>query len=961
MAPFRSRYATAVKLPTTCVLAAMALHAVPPVAFGAEAQLLTDTRQLTFEGRRAGEGYFSADGKALVFQSEREPGNPFFQIYHLDLTTGDTHRVSPGIGKTTCAFFRPGTNRVLFSSTHLDPEAESRQREEIEFRASGQERRYDWDYDVHMDVFSADRDGSGLKRLTDAPGYDAEASYSPDGEQIVFTSLRNAYPPENLADQNRKRLETDPAYFGEIYIMDADGGNQTRLTETPGYDGGPFFSADGERIVWRRFDENGMNADVYTMRPDGSDVRRLTDFGSMSWAPYFHPSGEYAIFASNKHGFSNFELFLVDAAGIREPVRVTHADGFDGLPVFSPDGSRLSWTSNRTGSGESQLFLASWDHASALAALASSPKRSATNPVPDKVEDRLKASVEYLASDELEGRMTGSEGARKAADHIATALRAIGLDPFGDDGSFFQTFEFTADRRIVPEANALRVDVGVKSEVYEVDTDFRPLSFSANADVEGEVVFAGYGLSVPGATGYDSYEGLDVADKIVLVLRYVPEEVAVERRAELNRYAGLRYKAMIARDRGAKAILVTTGPNSPNAGKLIPMTFDNSLAGSGIVAASVSGEVATALFADADTNLEETQSQLDIENPHFLGQFPLEGIEVAIRTGVERIKETDRNVLAVLPAVDGTTSETVVVGAHYDHIGHGGTSSLARDDEEGKIHNGADDNASGVAVALEMARTLAQRENRRRNILFAFWSGEELGLIGSSRFVDRPPLPLENVVAYFNFDMVGRLRDNKLSLQGVGSSGVWRGIIERNVPAGFDLALLDDPYLPTDSTAFYPKGIPILSFFTGSHEDYNRPTDDPETLDYEGMVRIAALGTAIVQDMVSAAERPDYREVQNAAPAGGGRDTLRAYVGTIPDYATDIAGVKISGVRGGGPADKAGMQGGDVIVEFAGNAIANIYDYTYALDAVKIGEPVEVAVLRDGEQVTLTIVPEARP
>ena len=172
--------------------------------------------------------------------------------------------------------------------------------------------------------------------MTDAPGYDAEASYSPDGEKIVFTSLRNAYPPANLPAEDRKRLETDPAYFGEIYIMDADGGNQARLTETPGYDGGPFFSADGERIIWRRFDEDGMNADVYTMRLDGSDVRRLTDFDSRSWAPYFHPSGEYAIFASNRHGFSNFELFLVDAAGRREPVRVTHADGFDGLPGVAP-------------------------------------------------------------------------------------------------------------------------------------------------------------------------------------------------------------------------------------------------------------------------------------------------------------------------------------------------------------------------------------------------------------------------------------------------------------------------------------------------------------------------------------------------------------------------------------------------------------------------------------------------
>jgi len=942
---------------------AMALYALPTAAVDSEERFLSNTRQLTFEGERAGEGYFAPDGRALVFQSEREPGNPFFQIYYLDLTTGDTHRVSPGIGKTTCAFFRPGTNRLLFSSTHLDPEAEARQHEEIEFRASGQERRYDWDYDVHMDVFAADRDGSNLKRLTDAHGYDAEASYSPDGEKIVFTSLRSGYPPEGLAEDDRERLETDPAYFGEIYIMDADGGNQVRLTETPGYDGGPFFSRDGGRIIWRRFDEYGMNADVYTMRLDGSDVRRLTDFGSMSWAPYFHPSGEYAIFASNKHGFSNFELFLVDAAGEREPVRVTHTDGFDGLPVFSPDGKSLSWTSNRTGSGESQLFLADWDHAAAVLALASSSVRGVPEErSPDDPIKRLRATVDYLASDALEGRMTGSDGARLAAEHIAEQLRALGLHPGGGEEGYHQPFEFTAERRVVPEANSLRVTTRDGETEYVVDTDFRPLSFSSNSQVEGEVVFAGYGLSVPGAEGYDAYAGLDVADKVVVVLRYAPEGVDSTRRAELNRYAGLRYKAMVARERGAKAILVVAGPNSPNAGKLIPLTRDNSLAGSGIVAASIAGEVAETIFRAADKDIEQVQSQLDIENPHFLGQFPLPDVRLSIGTGVERVRATDRNVLALLPATEPDVSETVVVGAHYDHIGRGDTSSLARKGEEGEVHNGADDNASGVAVTLELARSLSQSNDRRRNILFAFWSGEELGLIGSSRFVESPTLPLEDIVAYFNFDMVGRLRENRLSLQGVGSSSVWRRHIERrNVPAGFDLALLDDPYLPTDSTAFYPKGIPILSFFTGSHEDYNRPTDDPETLDYEGMARIAALGDAIIRDVVAGAERPDYAEVRNAAPAEGGRDTLRAYLGTIPDYATDLTGVKISGVRGGGPADKAGMRGGDVIVEFAGNAVANIYDYTFALDAVKIGEPVEMVVLRDGERVTLQIVPEARP
>ena len=188
------------------------------------------------------------------------------------------------------------------------------------------------------------------------------------------------------------------------------------------------------------------------------------------------------------------------------------------------------------------------------------------------------------------------------------------------------------------------------------------------------------------------------------------------------------------------------------------------------------------------------------------------------------------------------------------------------------------------------------------------------------------------------------------------------GLIERrNVPAGFKLSLLDDPYLPTDSTAFYPKGIPILSFFTGSHEDYNRPTDDPDTLDYAGMRRITDFGAAIVNDVVSNDHRPEYAEVEVATAPGGNRDSLRAYLGTIPDYATDLAGVKISGVRGGGPADKAGMQGDDVIVEFAGQTIRNIYDYTYALDAIKIGEPVDVVVLRDGKRTTLRIVPEARP
>src|SRR5438132_316261 len=313
-----------------------------------EARFLSHTRQLIFEGRRSGEGYFSPDGKSLIFQSKREPGNPFYQIYILDFETGDSHRVSSGIGKTTCAFFRPGSDEVLFASTHLDPETSAKQKAELEFRASGKERRYSWDYDEKMDIFLARRDGSNLRRLTSEQGYDAEASFSPDGKLIVFCSLRSAYPTNKLSAEEFKHLQTDPSWFGDIYLMQADGSNVRRLTRTPGYDGGPFFSPDGQRVIWRRFTERGDTADVYTMNLDGSDERRLTDFGAMSWAPYFHPSGRYVIFTSNKFGFGNFELFIVDANGEREPVRVTFTDGFDGLPVFSPDGKRLAWTSSRT-------------------------------------------------------------------------------------------------------------------------------------------------------------------------------------------------------------------------------------------------------------------------------------------------------------------------------------------------------------------------------------------------------------------------------------------------------------------------------------------------------------------------------------------------------------------------------------------------------------------------------------
>ena len=352
-----------------------------------EADFVTRVRRLTYDGRRAGEGYFSPDGKKLVFQSEREPGDPFYQIYLLDLGSGETRRISPGMGKTTCSFVRPGTNEILFASTHHDPRSLDLQREELEARASGRERRYAWDYDPEMELYVADATTLALRRLTDARGYDAEASYSPDGKWIVFSSTRSGYQDgaSNGAGgaaldvaaktERAKKLETDPSYYGEIYLMPAEGGEPKRLTDVPGYDGGPFFTASGSRIVWRRFSENGLIADVWSMKPDGSDQRRITDFGAMSWAPWTDPKERYILFASNKLGFSNFEIYLVDIDGKKEPVRVTYRDGFDGLPVLSPDGRTLAWTSTRHGEPGGQIFVGQWNDAAALAAIAAAPSR----------------------------------------------------------------------------------------------------------------------------------------------------------------------------------------------------------------------------------------------------------------------------------------------------------------------------------------------------------------------------------------------------------------------------------------------------------------------------------------------------------------------------------------------------------------------------------------------------------
>lgn len=576
---------------------------------------------------------------------------------------------------------------------------------------------------------------------------------------------------------------------------------------------------------------------------------------------------------------------------------------------------------------------------------------------PGTVEDHVRT----LASERLEGRLTGTKGERRAAAYLVRELRRIGAQPLGE--GFEIPFGFAAGTRDVGSTLAVTTPEG--SREFAAPDAVRALSFSASESVEAPVVFAGYGIVTPdaGPDRYDSYAGLDVRDKIVVVLRYFPEDLPHERRVALSRYSGLRYKALVARERGARGLVVLTGPRSPNAGQLAPLSFDTSAAGSGIVAASATEAVAQALFGGAGTPaLAGLQARLDAGDPHAAG-FALPHATLALHVRLERERREGRNVVGLLRGTDPGPRKTVLLGAHYDHLGRGDHgSSLAREDERGRIHPGADDNASGVAAVLAVGARLAA-DPPKGDVVLALWSGEELGLLGSTAFARGALLPPERIAAVLNFDMVGRAAEGGVVAQGTGTSPAWPALLERTSDAvGLSLAFEESPYLPTDSVVFDEEDVPTLNFFTGAHADYHRPTDTADRIDFAGLEQVARLGEAVARDLADAPSPPPFARVERHLEHGGvGRASLRCYTGTIPDYTATTDGLRLSGVVDGGPAEQAGLRGGDVIVRFGSQRIANIYDYTYALDAAKIGEPIEVEYLRGGRRRTTRLVPEARP
>jgi Tol biopolymer transport system component len=948
--------------------------------------LLSNIRQQTFVGRRAGEGYFDNSGKLFVFQSERDSKNPFYQIYLRSLESGKVELVSTGEGKTTCAWIHPDQTHVLFASTHLDPRSRELQEEELEFRKSHKQKRYSWDYDASYDLFSRNRSNSEIKQLTFAKGYDAEAAYSPDGSQIVFASNRAAYA-RALSEKEQETLKQNPSYFIDLYIMNSDGSGLKQLTTTPGYDGGPFFSSDGKKITWRRFSKDGGTAEIYVMNRDGSEQKQISRLGKMSWAPFFHPSGDYLIFSTNVHGFKNFELYILGLDG--KTARVTHKEGFDGLPVFSPDGSILSWTSTRADGKHSQLFFAEWNDEQARKMLGLAAKSESSEakkdaaPTESELRSRIKKHVKTLSNSKFGGRKSGTEGELKATEYAARELAALGLVPAGDDNSYYEYFDFTSGVSLGTDNHLALSRIG--SEIHteaELHSDWRPLAFSQSGRINSApIVFVGYGLVAPKSTspsgetlpGYDSYGSVDVTDKWVLAFRNAPKAASEEERRHLSRYSGLRFKAMAARDRKAKGLIVVSSPIDSADEELVALHSDATLSGTSLPSISISRSFAAQLVADTERDFNSIAESL--EKGEILEAFELNKVSLSGEIEVLQEKARGRNVLAMLPATrQNPQTKTLVIGAHIDHLGKGiHGSSRASKDEQGHIHPGADDNASGVALALEIARSFSKAKAEgtlvtQHNLLIGLWSAEEMGLIGSTHFTnsrakkttDGKLSIFDDYGAYINMDMVGRLRKS-LVIHGGGSSPSWAELIESAAPtSNVSIRLESDAYLPTDATSFYLKGVPILSAFTGVHKDYHAPSDTYEKLNYRGLEDIHELLTGISEDLLTAKELPEFREVKKPKHYGE-RVSLRAYLGTVPEYGeSGVVGVKLSGVAKDGPADKAGLRGGDTIVKLADKTIENVYDYTYAIEGLKIDESVQITVLRDGAELTLSITPGAR-
>lgn len=571
---------------------------------------------------------------------------------------------------------------------------------------------------------------------------------------------------------------------------------------------------------------------------------------------------------------------------------------------------------------------------------------------PEITAAELLKHVKYLASDELEGRRVGSKGANVAADYIANEMKSYGLKPIGDKGTYFQNFDFVAGIKL-HEINMLALTISGNTINLMPDRDYRPVGFSSSGSFSGGIVFIGYGISDT-SKKYDDYAGMDVKGKAVMILRNAPPDST----KDFGMVAALRYKASKARELGAKALIVVTGPEDSDNDDLMRLSYDNASGGAGILAVNITRKMADEILKESAMTVKTLQQEInETKSPRSIS---LPNANLRLTVSLKEIVENARNVVGMLEGNDpDLKDEIIVIGAHYDHLGMGGEGSLKPDTVA--IHHGADDNASGTSGLLELAQAFASsRSSLKRSIVFIAFSGEEEGLLGSGYYVNHPIRPLEKTVTMLNMDMIGRLKAKGLIVSGVGTSQGFEALAKKyDTDSMFVLKLTKDGFGPSDQASFYGKKIPVLFFFTDIHSDYHRPSDTYDKLNYPGMEQVVRYVRSIATELDETSDKPAYVAVEVPRQQMTGRST-RVYMGTVPDFGEQVEGMKLSGVREGGPAAKAGLQAGDIIVKFGKVEIKNLYDFTYALGEYKPGDEVDVVIKRGNESRTMHVILEKR-
>jgi len=576
---------------------------------------------------------------------------------------------------------------------------------------------------------------------------------------------------------------------------------------------------------------------------------------------------------------------------------------------------------------------------------------------------RLKSHIEYLSSDALEGRMTGQRGCEQAAGYIAGQMQQIGLEPMGDKGTWYDNFSFTSGSGL-GAGNRCHIKAGAIETNLITKTDWTPMFFSPNASIDGPVVFAGYGITAP-QYKWDDYAELNVRGKIVIILRFEPgrdDDKSPFAGRQDTRFSDPRMKAIRAKEAGAKAVVIVNGTlgSEGRADSLLALQQVNSGGDVGIPVIQIKRRHIDTILSTVGLTVENLQESMDAAYKPVAAEVP--DVRLSFTIDLQRKTTKSANVVGMLSGNDPKHAhEVIIVGAHYDHLGYGGEGVSLSDKHE--IHNGADDNASGVAGVLELARLFAlDRDNLKRSICFVAFSGEELGLLGSNHFAKEPPFPLKGAVAMLNMDMIGRLNANQaLIVMGLGTAADWGHVVDI-AAAGLPLVLkkTEDGVGPSDQTSFVAKEIPVLSLFTGAHDDYHKPTDDADKINYPGEVAILNFAWRILDPLAKTEYTPKYQKVKNGLDTEQGIDTSRGfnvYLGTIPDYAiTDK--LILQGVREGGPGYAAGLRAGDHMIKFGTIDIGDVYDYTYALQTYQPGDEVDIVVIRAGSKMTfhLTLV-----